>query len=69
MPVAGADGYIVYYNGGEAVLIRGQNMTDYILDGLNKGNEYNVSIYSFSRLQSVSASNLRVNFNGKWFEQ
>ncbi len=69
MSVSGVDGYILYYNGGKAVLIEGQNMADYTLNGLNKGNEYNISIYSFSRLQSVSASNLSVNFNGKWFER
>ncbi len=69
MSVSGADGYIVYYNGGEAVLIEGQNMADYTLNGLNKGNEYNISIYSFSKLPSTSARNLSVNFNGKWFER
>ena len=65
MSVSGADGYIVYYNGGEAVLIEGQN--DYSVCGLNKGKEYNISIYSFSGLPSISASNLNVNFNGKLF--
>ena len=69
MSVSGVDGYIVYYNGGEAVLIKGQNMTDYTLSGLNKGNEYNIKIYSFSRLRSISASNVSVKFNGKWFER
>ena len=69
MSVSGADGYIVYYNGGEAVLIEGQNMNDYSVCGLNKGKEYNISIYSFSGLASISASNLNVNFNGKLFER
>ena len=60
MSVSGVDGYIVYSNGGEAVLIKGQNMTDYTLSGLNeKGNDYNINIYSFSRLPSISASNWR----------
>ena len=30
MSVSGADGYIVYYNGGEAVLIEGQDSTNSI---------------------------------------
>ena len=65
MSVSDADGYVVYYKGGKAVLIKGQHMTDYTLSGLNKGNDYNISIYSFSRLPSISASNWRLNFNGK----
>ena len=65
MSVSGADGYIVNYNGGKAVLT---NMTDYTLSGLNKGKKYNISIYSFSSLPYISAKNLSVNFNGKWFQ-
>ena len=65
MSVSDADGYAVYYNGGEAVLIEGQHMTDYTLFGLNKGNDYNINIFSFSGLLSISAGNLNVNFNGK----
>ena len=65
MPVSDANGYIVYYNGGEAVLIKGQHMTDYTLIGLKKGNDYNISIYSFSGLPSISASIWRLSFNGK----
>ena len=65
MSVSGVDGYIVYYDGGDAILIEGQHMTDYTLIGLNKGNDYNINIYSFSGLLSISAANLSVNFNGK----
>ena len=68
MSVSGVDGYILYYNGGEAVLIKGQHMTDYTLSGLNKGNDYNISIYSFSGFPSISARNWSVNFNGKSLE-
>ena len=69
MSVSDADGYILYYNGGKAVLIKGQHMTDYTLSGLNKGKKYNISIYSFSSLPYISARNLSVNFNGMCLEQ
>ncbi len=47
MSVSGVDGYIVYYNGGEAVLIEGQDSTNRRLNGLIKGTTYTVDVYSY----------------------
>ena len=44
MSVSGVDGYIVYYNGGEAVLIEGQDSTNRMLNGLIKGTTYTVDV-------------------------
>ena len=47
MPVSDAVGYIVYYNGGEAVLIKGQNSTNYTLQGLTLNSTYTVHVISY----------------------
>ena len=52
MSVSGVDGYIVYYNGGEAVLIEGQDSTNSTLNGLNKGTIYTVDVYSYDEFFS-----------------
>ena len=63
---SGADGYIVYYNGGEAVLIEGQGSTNSILNGLNKGTTYYIDVYSYEGFYSnVSRSSITINFDGK----
>ena len=64
MSVSGADGYIVYYNGGEAVLIEGQDSTNRILNGLNKGTTYTISVYSYSGLVSETESVVIIDYNG-----
>ena len=66
MSVSDADGYIVYYNGGEAVLIEGQDSTNRILNGLNKGTTYTISVYSYSGLVSETASVLIIDYNGMY---
>ena len=66
MSVSGADGYIVYYNGGEAVLIEGQDSTNRMLNGLNMGTTYTVDVYSYESLfTDASKSSTGVNFGGK----
>ncbi len=61
MSVSGADGYILYYNGGEAVLIEGQNLTNRILNGLNKGTTYTVDVYSYGGFYSnISRASITV---------
>ena len=50
MSVSDADGYIVYYNGGEAVLIEGQDSTNYTLKKLVSGSKYLINVTSFSNL-------------------
>ena len=45
MSVSGVDGYIVYYNGGEAVLIEGQNSTNRMINGLSE-RYYTIDVYS-----------------------
>ena len=65
MSVSGVDGYIVYYNGGEAVLVEGQESTNSILNGLNKGTTYTISVYSYSGLVSETASVVIIDYNGK----
>ena len=63
MSVSGADGYIVYYNGGEAVLIEGQDSTNRMLNGLIKGTTYTVDVYSYEWFYSSRAS-ISVLFDG-----
>ena len=65
MSVSNADGYIVYYNGGEAVLIEGQDSTNRILNGLIKGTTYTVDVYSYEVFYSnASRASIPVNFDG-----
>ena len=47
MSVLDAVGYIVYYNGGEAVLIEGQDSTNYTLVGLTLNSTYTVHVISY----------------------
>ena len=62
MSVSGADGYIVYDNGGEAVLIEGQDSTNRILI---KGITYSVDVYSYEVFYSnASRATIPVNFDG-----
>ena len=55
MSVSDVDGYIVYYNGGEAVLIEGQDSTDRMLNGLIKGTTYTVDVYSYEGFYSYAS--------------
>ena len=65
MSVSGVDGYIVYYNGGEAVLIEGQDSTNRMLNGLNEGTTYYVDVYSYEGFYSnASRGSIRLNFDG-----
>ena len=65
MSVPGADGYIVYYNGGEAVLIKEQDSTNRILNGLIMGTTYTVDVYSFEGFYSyASRASITVLFYG-----
>ena len=65
MSVSGVDGYIVYYNGGEAVLIEGQDSTNRTLNGLIKGTTYTVDVYSYGGFYSVaSRASIAVVFDG-----
>ncbi len=66
MSVSGADGYIVYDNGGEAVLIEGQDSTNRMLNGLIKGTTYTVDVYSYEGFYSTaSRSSIAVLFDGE----
>ena len=66
MSVSGVDGYIVYCNGGEAVLIEGKDSTNMILIGLIKGTTYNVEVYSYEEFYSnASRASIPVLFDGK----
>ena len=66
MSVPGVDGYIVYYNGGEAVLIKGQDSTNRMLNGLVKGTTYTVDVYSYEGFYSTaSRASIAVLFDGK----
>ena len=66
MSVSGVDGYIVYYNGGEAVLIEGQDSTNVTLSGLIKGTSYTVDVYSYEGFYSnASKASLKVNITGE----
>ncbi len=65
MSVSGADGYIVYYYGGEDVLIEGQDSTNRMLNGLIKGTTYTVDVYSYEVFYSnASRDSIAVNFDG-----
>ena len=65
MSVPGADGYIVYYNGGEAVLKEGQDSTNRTLNGLIKGTTYTVDVYSYEGFYSnTSRASIAVLFYG-----
>ena len=65
MSVYGVDGYIVYYKGGEAELIEGQNSTNETVNGLIKGTPYSVDVYSYAELYSnTSRASIPVNFDG-----
>ncbi len=65
MSVSGIDGYIVYDNGGEAVLIEGQDSTNRILNGLIKGTIYTVDVYSYEGFYSTaSRASIAVHFDG-----
>ena len=65
MSVSDAGGYIVYYNGGEAVLIEGQDSTNRMLNGLIKGTTYTVDVYSYEGFYSnTSKTSIQVNFDG-----
>ncbi len=63
--MSGVDGYIVYYNGGDAVLIEGQDSTNRMLNVLNKGTTYTVDVYSYEGLYyNTSRASIPVNFDG-----
>ena len=65
MSVSGVDGYIVYYNGGEAVLIEGQDSANGMLNGLIKGTTYTTDVYSYEGFYSnASRASITVNFDG-----
>ena len=65
MSVSGVDGYIVYYNGGEAVLIEGQDSTNRTLNGLIKKITYIVDVYSYGGFYSnASRASIAVHFDG-----
>ena len=65
MSVSGVDGYIVYYNGGKAVLIKGQDSINRILNELIKGTTYYVDVYSYEGFYSnASRASITVNFDG-----
>ena len=65
MSVSDAVGYIVYYNGGEAVLIEGQDSTNMTLYGLIKGTNYTIDVYSYEGFYSnTSRASIPVNFDG-----
>ena len=65
MSVSDADGYIVYYNGGEAVLIEGQDSTNSMLNGLYQGTTYTVDVHSYNNLFSdATKTSISVNFDG-----
>ena len=56
MSVSGADGYIVYYNGGEAELMEKQDSTSGMLNGLTIGSTYTVDVYSYEGFYSYDLS-------------
>ena len=66
MSVSGVDGYIVYYNGGEAELIEGQDSTNMMLSELIKGTTYTIDVYSYEGFYSNASRGLiNVHFNGE----
>ena len=65
MSVSGVDGYIVYYNGGEAVLIEGQDSTNMTFDEFNMGITYSVDLYSYEGFYSTTSRvSILVKFDG-----
>ena len=65
MSVSGVDGYIVYYNGGEAVLIEGQDLTNRMLNGLEEKTNYTIDVYSYEGFYSnTSRASIHLNFDG-----
>ena len=65
MSVSGVDGYNVYYNGGEAVLIEGQDSTNRMLNGLIQGATSTIDVYSYEGFYSnASRASISVNFDG-----
>ncbi len=69
MSVSDAVGYIVYYNGGEAVLIEGQDSTNYTLEGLALENIYTVHVisylYNYTDIFKEESTGVVVIFDGK----
>ena len=66
MSVSGVDGYIVYYNGGKAALIEGQDSTNMTLNGLIKGITYTIDVYSYEGFYSnASRAAIKVNITGE----
>lgn len=64
-PSPGVAGYIVNYNGGQPVLIEGSDSTNYVLEKLTQGTTYQIKLYTYIDLPSVTFSNLTVLFDGK----
>ena len=46
----------MYYNGGQAVLIEGQDSTNGMLNGLINGSTYTVDVYSYEGFYSYDSS-------------
>ena len=65
---SGVNGYIIVYNGGQPVIINGQNTSNYILEGLSKGTTYQISVYSYYDIPSGSANGVSIRFDGNDFE-
>ena len=65
---SGVNGYIIVYNGGQPVIINGQNTSNYILEGLSKGKTYQISVYSYYDIPSRSANGVSIRFDGNDFE-
>ena len=69
MSVSYAVGYIVYYNGGEAVLIEGQDSTNYTLEELTLATTYTVHVisylYNYTDILMGKSSEVVVLFDGK----
>ena len=68
MSVSDAVGYIVYYNGGEAVLIEGQDSTNYTLERLTLKSMYTVHVisylYNYTDIFMEESSEVAVLFDG-----
>ena len=68
MSVSDAVGYIVYYNGGEAVLIKGQDSTNYTLERLTLKRMYTVHVisylYNYTDIFMEESSEVAVLFDG-----
>ena len=70
MSVSDAVGYIVYYNGGEAVLIKGQDSNNYTLEDLTKGSTYTINIlsylYNYTDIYIAESNEITVLLDGKY---